>query len=216
MVAMKLLRMIRRGVGIGLLVCSVLILTWNLWPAREAERSVLFPEISSEAPESSTIPMTKTRYLLVDWPEKIAAGRIGRVSIRLELKDLDEGAPGNQSGAPIQPGFIEARLELAGIPSIPAGVVQKSPDISGSLEFLWQIRPEKSGIYQGAIWLHRVSQLGTIQRRELISVQPLEIHAVTFLGLNAYIAQVIGIIGCIAGAALCIDLFFGVIRHGIG
>jgi hypothetical protein len=212
-------RIVRRGLGICLLIFAALFLIWSLWPAQKSERLVLLPEISSQILGGGSRLILKASQLRVAWPSRMQVGSTGYISVLLEPIGRSGFKTGLQISGSDQPGVVEARLEIPGISLIPDGAVQQSLDVVGPLEFRWQMRANQNGVYQGAIWLHLIelpTPAGGAEARHLLSVQPIEIRATSLLALDAYTAQVVGIIGGIIGAVLCVDILLSFGRQLIG
>ena len=114
------------------------------------------------------------------------------------------------SSDPAKP-IIEARLDLSGVEIAPNEIISQVFPLTTPVEFHWQVRPPVSGRYPGAIWLHEIGLAengqGTPEQR-LVAIQAIEIRAVGFLGLNAYIAQILAILGIILGIGLSLDMFY--------
>ncbi len=178
-----------------MLTVGMIFLIWGIWPARKAQRLV---EISNDQIPGVVV-------LKVAWPESLPAGSRSRIILGLEASDPF----GSEDKPDALRSIIEARLELPGIDFIPMGVIRQVYDPDKSLEFAWQTLPRQSADYSGTIWLHLITQPlegNNVENRVLLSVQPVKVHAKTLFGLDAYRAQVIGTVGVVLGAALCIDL----------
>jgi hypothetical protein len=210
MVYTHLGRNVRFAIGVSLVFVSTLILGWGLWPAKQNQRLVNLPAINGSATDNGAQKLLEASQIRIIWPERLSVGDTGQVLVVLESGGGIETQPDFQAGGNEPVTLIEARLELTGILLAPEGVIQQSNHVDGPLEFRWQVRPVQSGVYPGTLWLHLIEAptlAKGVEKRHLLSVQPLEIHAASLFGLSTYPAQVIGIIGLIAGAALCFDIF---------
>ena len=142
------------------------------------------------------------------WPEHLQTGAGGSILLEIETLTLEPARPAenlSSTGLPVQ---LEARLELPGIEAAPQGIIQQAVPESQAVKFTWQVRANRSGLYPGTLWLHRLAASGAMPgtpERRLVAALPVRIQASSLLGLGAYAAQVIGIVGMLAGAALWFD-----------
>lgn len=216
MVWANLGRNVRRSLGFVIIILSTLILSWSLWQAPENIRLVMLPEIASQSGDDESPTILDARQLRILWPAKMPIGSVRQILVVLKPVNRAGFELNQQFSDDIQSRMVEARLEIPGIPVTPGGSVQQSLEVAGPLEFHWNIEPVRSGAYLGTLWLHLVdssSQPGTAEERQLLSAQTLEIRAVSFWGLNTYLAQVIGIIGIISGVVLSLDVFTATVRR---
>jgi hypothetical protein len=70
--------------------------------------------------------------------------------------------------------------------------------------FRWSIRANEPGIYRGVVWLRLelVPRAGGTVSEQLLLSRPIEIQAVTILGLSGSMARLLGGIGLIASTFL--------------
>jgi hypothetical protein len=214
----------RRGLGFLILLVGLVSLVWGLWPAKRIERLIEIPWRGFYPTASKPTDENQVGLLKLAWPAWMQLGSTG--AIRVEL------VPGNKAtqelargtGAAIVPGLsseitdqrwvIEARLEIPGIPE-PVGAIREAFTASAPLVFTWKVQPLHSGSYSGDIWLHLVelpTSSSSAEQRRLLSIQPVEIRVTSLFSLNTYLAQVIGIVGCVLGLALVIDILYPRIR----
>lgn len=202
-------RNFRRGLGFIIIAFSAYLLIWSVRPAEIRTRRVAFPEDAFRFGENNPGKTLEASQFQVAWPVEIPTGKTGEIFALLEPVDQ----PVNDSA---QSQAIEARLEIPGISIAPGGTIQQALQAADPIEFHWQVQPARSGVYQGILWLHLVdvaSPAGNFERRSLLSAQLVEVTAVSLLGMNAYLAQVIGIIGIISGTVLCLDVFIYIFRR---
>jgi hypothetical protein len=98
------------------------------------------------------------------------------------------------------------------MPVSPEGDSREPMRPGRSVTFLWTIRPDAIGNYDGTIWLHlvfvplksdRANELST--DRIPVATQPITIRVVDFLGLGGMPARVVGGIGTLLGSVLGLD-----------
>jgi hypothetical protein len=203
----NLSRKLRYGIGLSVFFISAFFLTWGLWPARQTRRQVSLPAMAITGAGGKSQNAFAASRLEVAWPERLQVGSTGQVLI---VVGPEAGAaPVSQADQTGPAARIEARLESTGMLVAPDGAIQQSNQVDGRLVFRWQVRPVQSGVYPATVWLHLLdsSQPAEMEaKRRLLTVQSLEMHAISLMGINAYLAQVVGIIGVTLGAALCFDL----------
>ena len=197
----------RQAAGFVILVVSLSMLVWAAWPFSEAEQVVELTGDLIQKIGATTAPQIERLTLRTTWPVRLQVGRTAEIDVRLLAVQPNIA---QETIMPLE-GVIEARLELPGFQFAPDGIIRQAFTPATPVEFHWQVRPLVSGRYRGAVWLHRVEPPESGQEsslRHLISVRPVEIQALMLLGFNAYTAQLIGILGVILGAALCVDALF--------
>jgi hypothetical protein len=158
------------------------------------------------------------RRLTLEWPDRIKIGTSDRVRLTLEMDTSGKLTPtaevaGHQvTGDVIEiPNLYEthnitaqARLDMAGMPIEPASTTNEALMPGQPVTFYWSLRPVEAGTYQGTVWLHLlfVPKAGGEEVRKAISAQLIEVKAVTFLGLTAGPAGVLGAAGSVLGSVL--------------
>jgi hypothetical protein len=217
---------LRRGLGVVILAIALISLTWGYWPVKRNQRLVEIPGLTFQPTGDITKDGSQSGMLKVAWPAWMQVGSSDRIWVRLAPGQRTEPGLTAAAGESVVSGLpseisggawgVEARLEIPGIMSEPAGVAQGSLNASTPLEFSWNVQALRRGIYPGTIWLHTV-MLPTAEKSaaslRLLSVQPVEIRVTTLFGLNAYLAQVVGIVGAVLGTALMIDILFPRLRR---
>lgn len=188
-----------------------------------------------EAPASTRIagnsekstPISSYEVIL-DYPTKIRTGESD--TIRLDIvKDIPQNSHSSTEPHPNQGEIssqamarfltqynilVETRLDLAGLKYSPVGDVIMPLQTNRELTLYWTVQSDKSGIYQGKMWLHLqfVAKDGSGTTRKLISTQLIELTAMSFCGLRGDIARLLGSIGFFMGLAFELDFIIGMIR----
>jgi hypothetical protein len=199
---------LRRISGLLILLVSLLIFTWSVWPAKSASLLVGLPESVFTMGNQSNPQAGRVGEMQLVWPEGLQAGAGGSILLEIEARSLEPAQPADSLSAAVLPVQLEARLELPGVDTVPKGIIRQALPESQATKFTWHVRANRDGHYLGTLWLHSLVASGAIPgnlERRLVAALPLQIRASSLLGLGAYPAQVLGIIGILAGAALCFD-----------
>lgn len=205
---------IRQIFGFCLFVVSLLILLYVIWPARLESREVSFTPQELSAlledmpPDSSSgYGFQEARQLRLEWPSRLQAGGRQEVRLALEAQSSGEALDDMANIFDDYDVLVESRLEFPGVQAAPVGVFSQ-PMLEGRpVEFVWNVRPEAAGKTTGRVWLHLVfiPHSGENLERQLLSVQEISLRAVGLHGLSLAAAQVIGVVGMVIGAVLCLD-----------
>lgn len=212
------------GLGLLLLLQACGAPTTEDNPPAESESTAratqnLPPPTQAPTQAPTAIPrIPEQRRLTLEFPPKIRAGDSDHIRLTLEMDDLGNITPTAVIDGNIIIGDVveipnlyethyiiaEAKIDMAGLEIKPPGMIS-SPLLPGkSITFLWSVLPEKAGRYRGAVLLHLrfAPKEGGIETTRLISAQPIEINATTFLGFKAGPARTVGAIGSFFGAIL--------------
>lgn len=164
----------------------------------------------------------ESRRLTLEFPPVMRTGDSTRIRLQLEVDDQGNITPTAVVEGNVVTGEVieipnlyethlvvaEARLDMAGMEVQPPGTISEPLTPGKSVTFYWSVRPEDSGRYEGAAWLHlrfipMTDINGEQESRIPISVQFLEIEAESFLGfLNGGTARGIGALGSLIGSVL--------------
>jgi hypothetical protein len=197
-----------RLLGIAILLISVVLLAWGVWPNGTLSRSVVVP------PDEQN-----TRRLVLTQPVSVRRGDLATVHLRLEVVEASPAEP-LLSVADDHNILVEARLELPGLSVRPAEAINQPLRPNQGLSFSWRFNPDRSGHYSGTAWLHlrfihlidgsEFQQDGEIRRA--VFAGPVEVQVVDLFGLGGLPARWLGGTGMIAGALLSLD---GLIARGL-
>jgi len=164
----------------------------------------------------------ESRRLTLEFPPEIRTGDSARIRLQLEVDERGNITPtaiveGNVVTGEVveipnlyETHFVvaEARLDMAGMEVQPPGMISEPMTPGKAVTFYWSVRPQESGRYEGAVWLHlRFIPISTLdgeqEMRIPVSVQFLEIEARSFLGfLNGGAARGAGALGSLIGSVL--------------
>jgi hypothetical protein len=100
--------------------------------------------------------------------------------------------------------LAEAHLDLAGIQIDPAQMTSQ-PLIPGkSVTFYWSIHPASEGHYRGVVWFYVrfVPLAGGPESEQPLAAFPVEFDVVSFLGLKAGAARLMGAVGALFSSIL--------------
>jgi len=202
------LKNLRRIFGIFVFLASLVILIWGIWPGHERQQQFKLPGANFELSRATSSILPGDYQLQIKWPDQVRAGSVNRIWLRMDPIS-QSGLNSSIDSAGERSPAVESRLEMAGARFVPEGEISQVLTPGNSLQFSWQIQTSQTGVYPGKIWLHlntAPAQASGAGNRILLLSQPIEIQSTKLLGLDAYLAQVVGIIGIVLGAALCIDL----------
>jgi hypothetical protein len=189
----------------------------------EAAQPPTLVPLATLEPTQSLLPqvapqLVERRLVVMEWPPRIRVGDGDRLRLTLLVDSQGHITPtvetaGHQvSGQEITiPDLydtdnlvVEARLDLAGVPVEPQGVVSQ-PMLRGQpLTFYWSIRPEDIGILRGTLWVYLVMvprDGSPVQRQPLLAL-PVNIEAISVLGVPANVARWGGVVGASLSAVL--------------
>lgn len=213
---------VRRVFGILLLLFSLLAIYWGTRPVRFQSREIpiyaaeLQPTPTTSAPALTGNPAGR---LILEWPDEIRIG--DPASMRLIFVPNDEPYNGEgdlaKDGSSSQPGAVgpddplkrvlQARLDLVGIQHTPTGEIRQALRLDHPIIFLWNLRPQEPGAYDGKIWLHL--KFGTAgggeEAQRVLAAQSVVLRSVGLFGLTGSLARAIGGIGLVIGAMLSLD-----------
>jgi len=190
----------------------------------EADISTFIPSISSPRPA-----ILESRVLTLEWPSKIRVGDADIIRLTLEEDEQVNTSPtddhrGNMADGDKEPFFdsyvthnviAEARVEMAGLKIIPAETISEPLLPKEPVMFYWNLRPKKERSYRGTIWLYLrfIPNNGGNERRRVISVQFLEVEAISLFGISGGQARAMGAAGLLTSILLGIPFIENRVRR---
>lgn len=215
---------IREGIGLLLLLVSLLILSWGIWPLPKEERvvTILAEEMRQPADINLSASLTyDERILKLAWPAKLRSGDGGTIRLSLnaqlvEAEEISSPEPTSQgnpeiletddSGTVAHP-VVEAYLETRGMEVLPKGRINQALIPGKPVTFIWDIKSLEEGTLPVVIWLHLrfVPPVGETEVRKLLSAQRMEIQSIRFLGLDGPSARILGVFGCALGVLFNVE-----------
>ena len=202
-------------------------------PASTFMPLVILPTPTAERPSEALVvapppAILEARRLTLEYPPKIRVGDSDVVRLTLEIDALGSLTPtaevqGNTvTGQVVQiPNLFdthnviaEARLDLAGLQVVPGELISEPLTPGQSATFYWSVRPASAGTFRGTAWFYMrfVDKVSGAESRKTISAQPVQIEAVSFLGLNGNLARAAGGVGSFLGALLGFPFMDDVIK----
>ena len=222
----------RRVAGFIILLLSLIILLWGVWPQVSETLTVPFEVPDAENP-STQLASTSTNALMNDrrddavltlsWPTWVRVGDSGLIQLKIaEVREmggvLDRGknqppVMGELAASGEENSLIEGRLEISGMLAIPFGEIYEPYQPGGRAAFFWNVQPEQVGIFDGFLWLHlsrfidgnSLSDPMLNDGRSLITAQRIQIQTVDLFGLDGPTARLIGVIGIALGILLWLE-----------
>ncbi len=170
----------------------------------------------TEQPQPTSVPtpqpaIQEARTLVLEWPPVIRAGDSDIIRLTLEVDELGNITPTAEieghavTGETVYiPDLYDthnivamARLDLAGMQVSPAEITSQALLPGQRVTFYWSIHPEEVGEYRGVVWffLRFVPLDGGPESERAIAAQDIQIQVVSFLGLKAGPARILGVVG---------------------
>jgi hypothetical protein len=186
--------------GIVLVLISLVVLAWGVWPAGRTSRQATLRIPGSASQEAYNIDLS--------WPTRLRLGDVGVIRLVVESSDQLAGS----GGAPHI--IVKSRLEAVGLNTNPAGE-SLEPLVPGrQAVFYWKVFPESSGYPGAVIWVSLLPELSAmdasasqvLQGSQLLTAQRI-VWAGNLSGLDGRIVRLLGGIGIVFGLALCLDGF---------
>ncbi len=162
--------------------------------------------------------LLEQRLLILEWPRTIREQDSELIVLTIAIDEDGQAtttvqSPGQPDDDPVPfdiPNLYDthtilavARLDLAGMEAYRENI--REPLLPGqSTTFRWSIRAEEPGIYRGVVWLRleMIPRAGGAITEQLLLSRPIEIRAVTVLGLPGSTARLLGGVGLVASTFL--------------
>jgi hypothetical protein len=161
--------------------------------------------------------LLEKRALILEWPETIREKDSGLVLLTLAMDEQGrltatvQVPEGSTDQNPVEiPNIYDthnivavARLDLAGMEAY-REEIRETLRPGQETTFRWSVRANEAGYYRGVVWLHLqlVPKSGGPIEEQLLLSRPIEIEAVTVLGMAGSTARILGIAGLIASTVL--------------
>lgn len=210
-------------IGLGLLAgCAGPALSPTIVAAQPT--SAPNPGKTSEAPvevtPAATLPspgLVEARQIVLEWPRKIREKDSDIVVLSLiadpegKLTITPETPGSTVEGTPVEiPNVYDthnvvavARLDIAGLDSWRDEI--REPLRPGQpVTFRWSVRAEESGMFRGVVWLHLefVPKEGGEVEKVTLLARPIDIEAVTVMGMSGSTARLLAGLGLVASTLL--------------
>ena len=212
---------IRRGVGLGLLICSVGLLVWASLPSRVQmmEQVILPAEMKLPNDEQPAKAVLETRQVRLEWPESMRIG--DSAEIRLIFESVGEEKQDANSDIELSNVYnqynlmVEGRFEVSGLKVNPANPLRESLLAGEIISYDWNVTAENAGIYPGTVWLSlRFLPLeGDVPSQVPIFVTKVDIKATSLWGISGPIARLLGGLGVALGIIMLFDVMIGLLHR---
>ena len=212
---------IRRGVGLGLLICSVGLLVWASLPSRVQmmEQVILPAEMKLPNDEQPAKAVLETRQVRLEWPESMRIG--DSAEIRLIFESVGEEKQDANSDIELSNVYnqynlmVEGRFEVSGLKVNPANPLRESLLAGEIISYDWNVTAENAGIYPGTVWLSlRFLPLeGDVPSQAPIFVTKVDIKATSLWGISGPIARLLGGLGVALGIIMLFDVMIGLLHR---
>lgn len=161
--------------------------------------------------------LLERRLLILEWPRRMWEKDSGLILLTLDVDESGRITPtiqtpdGSTDGQTIEiPNLYDthnivavARLDMAGLEAYRESL-RETMRPGNDVVFRWSIRADEAGVYRGVVWLHLefVPKGGGSVEQQTMLARPIEIQAVTILGLPGNLARILGLIGLLASTLL--------------
>jgi len=189
----------------------------------------------SLVPAATTLPtvapqpsIQETRRLVLEWPPVIRAGDADTVRLTLEMDENGNLTPTAEIEGHVTSGqtvtipnlyathnvVAEVRLDMAGMQVVPSETASQPLRPGQSVTFYWSVRSAEAGKFRGVVWfyLRFVPLAGGPESERAISAQTIEIEAMSFMGLKAGPARLLGAAGAFLSSVLGVPFLEDVLR----
>jgi hypothetical protein len=162
--------------------------------------------------------LLEPRKLTLEWPSTIRMGDTDIIRLTLEVDARGFLTPTAEYAGHVTSGqtvyipdvyathhlLAEAHLELAGIQIDPAEMARQPLLRGKSVTFYWSIHPASEGHYRGVVWFYVrfVPLAGGQESEQPLAAFPVEFDVVSFLGLKAGAARLLGAVGALLSSIL--------------
>jgi hypothetical protein len=172
------------------------------------------PGFPTPQPGSTPGPtLLERRNLILEWPRTIREkdSELILLTIAMDEDGRLTVTPRPGDSTPVEiPDLYDthsvvavARLDLAGMEAYREDI--REPLLPGKpVVFRWSIRPNEAGLYRGVVWLRLefIPKAGGQVLEMVLMARPIEIQAVTVLGLPSDLARIFGGVGLVASTLL--------------
>lgn len=215
----------QRVLEVGLLLIGGIALLWTVIPEkREGTIAILSPaamQLKIEG-QADTPAILNSRRIELVWPSALRIGDSYTMEMNFEALNDDPPSSAQQQGfLDIYSNYnvmAETSFEVAGLRVEPANPIRESMPPGQGLRFKWKVIADKTGSYDGTIWLSlRFLPLdGSPPSQEPVHVQSIHMQATSLLGMSAPVARLAGGVGVVLGTAfLLADRILAVHRRKI-
>jgi len=218
-----MLKTIRHGIGLGLLICGVVLLTWASLPVRQQmmEQTILPAEMQLPNNGQPAQAVLESKQVIVEWPDSMRIGDSEEIKMIFEPGGVEgiEGSPeiGFSNIYDHYNLMAEGRFEVAGVVVEPANPLRESLPPGQSIVYKWKITADKTGVYPGRVWLSlRYLPLdGKTPTQSPIFVTSINLKLTSLWGISGPAARRLGGLVIILGIMANIDVMIAWMRKKI-
>ena len=223
----------RKTFGPILIVISLFIICWLLWPFQHLDNWITFlpgelkidTTLENQISESvaDDIPVFPGKVaIILEGPGILRKGEQGRVGLKIiqDFSFTDNGSISNENTTAIKPGsgyvniyadysvIVTARLVIENIPIDPVGEIGTILTEGQNIQYTWGMSPVSTGDYKGAVWIHltAISDNGMKVFNQAVSAQEYKIKVISLLNLDIKFIWILSIIFLVGGLILYFDL----------
>jgi hypothetical protein len=214
---------LRRAFGWILFLVSLVIFGWGVRPTSFENQKVLFssqelwsPSVEHTGSESDLdTEDVPANQLLFEFPKSLRRGDAGIIRMAFEPSSSENSHSAPPDSATIPPSedndvcrsVLRARLDLSGIRHTPTGEISQKLALDHPVIFLWNLSPEKAGIFNGNVWLHAlcVPEIGTSEIGKVLAAKQVNIRVTSLFGLSGSLSRAIGGVGVFMGLTLGLE-----------
>lgn len=147
--------------------------------------------------------LLEQRHLLLEWPKTIRVKDNDGIVLSILMDPMGNLPTASPDLFATHNIMAVARLEMIGVDAY--GEEIREPMTPGRpVNFRWSIQANKAGLYRGVVWLRLelVPKNGGPIDEQLLLARPIEVQAVTVLGLPGDLARILGGLGILLSAGL--------------
>ncbi|MFC2063699.1 hypothetical protein ACFLXB_01195 [Chloroflexota bacterium] len=220
-----------KRVGVLLILLSVFLFLWLLWPYSQKTQEISFQPgelIISEINYSDSYPYQATEayaipygtQIILSWMPVIRKGGVDAILLQV----IQDERYMDGSGTVISDSVLtevkmrnifedysvmaKSRLDMRNAIVDPPGESGVALLEDGKVTFSWKISPQESGLLAGTVWFFLVAFAddGNEVINKAVSAQHLDINVISLLGINVGYLWTAAILATILGTLLCLDI----------
>jgi hypothetical protein len=188
--------------GFTLMLASLAALIWGYLSPKETTTELEIPGLGGSVLLWTPVIRSADEGRVSLSIDPIESGIDGRSIAPVNLKPGFAGQ--NNTGSPAFNTIAEARLDLAGMEILPNQTMTQRLSAGNPVSFNWAFASHGNGNYTGQVWLYTVdvSRAGLLGDRQPVSVQPVAVRSVEFLGLGGPQMRLLGFLGILLAGIL--------------
>ena len=200
------LRATLRWVAVGVLLLSVALVVWSVWPTKTLRQTLDFSDknlaqIGFTSAQQSALKEYHLAQITLEWPQDLRVGETGRITLSIEPQLAAGPITVSQTLA------IDAQMDLAGLTFYPANEERTSLPAGQLLRLFWQVSAAQAGEYAGNAWLYIVfpdttGASGSSGQGLPLSAQNLSIKVISLAGLDVTQVRILAALGIAAAVLL--------------